>query len=85
MLERMVGDAATIKPPLKVNSTRLPPSRCSLIPHIKRADHRAGQWKHAHENLPEIPLHTDDHSWAVDDDYCQLEPVWYNGPVSGGS
>ena len=81
MLNKMVGDAATITPSSKVDLARLPPCRRSLIPHIKRANYRAAQWEHTHENFPEIQFPAVDPDWAVDDDSSQLEPVWSNGPV----
>ena len=55
MLKKMVGDGDTITRTSKVDLSRLPPCKQSLIPHIRRANYRVAQWKLAHIPIPEIP------------------------------
>ena len=57
MLKKMVGESETIKsrPTSKVDLSRLPPCKQSLIPHIKRANYRAAQWKRSDVPIQEIP------------------------------
>ena len=78
MLKKMVGEGKAIKASSKVDLSRMPPCRRSLIPHIKRANYRVGQWKHSHESFPEIPPPAG-YGWTHSDGF--LEPEWSDGPI----
>ena len=78
MLKKMVGEEQTITSSSKVDLSKLPPCRRSLVPHIRRVNYRAGQWKLSHVHKPEIPTPTD-HGWVILEG--TLEPVWSEGPV----
>lgn len=77
----MVGDKnEEIKKATKVDFSRLPPCRMSLIPHIKRANYRACQWKRSHERMPSLPV-LNDHGWTRDPETSSFEPIWSEGPI----
>ena len=78
MLKKMVGDGETIRSSSKVDLSRLPPCKQSLLPHIKRANYRAAQWKRSDVPIQEIPPPTE-HGWTRCGDF--IEPVWSEGPV----
>ena len=48
MLKKMVGEDEALTEKSMVDLSRLPPCRMVLYPHIKRVDHRVGQWKRSH-------------------------------------
>jgi hypothetical protein len=62
----------------------------SLVPHCRRVNYRAAQFKCAHLNYPETPS-PKGHGWIptnetllVNDVACNeavLEPVWSEGPI----
>lgn len=78
MLKKMVGEGGTIKRSSKVDLSKLPPCKKSLVPHIKRANYRAAQWKRSDVPIQEIPSPTE-HGWTRCGDF--IEPVWSEGPV----
>ena len=78
MLRKMVGESGAIRSSSKVDLSKLPPCKQSLVPHIKRANYRAAQWKKADIPIQEIPPPTE-HGWTKCEDY--IEPVWSEGPV----
>ena len=78
MLKKMVGEGKTIQSASKVDLARLPPCRRSLIPHIRRVNFRAAQWKNSHVTMLDIPPAIE-HGWAQSGEF--LEPVWSEGPV----
>ena len=81
LLRKMVGDKnEEIRKAAKVDFSRLPPCRMSLIPHIKRANFRACQWKRSHEKMPSLPK-LDDHGWTKDLGTNSFEPIWSEGPI----
>ena len=63
----------------KVDLSKLPPCRRSLVPDIKRVNYHVSQWKHADLATPDIPLPTRDHGW--NNVNCILEPLWTDGSV----
>ena len=80
MLKDMVKETeegVTIKG--KVDLTRMPPCLSSLRPHLLRVNYRAGIWKRANENCPEIPSATS-HGWRLMPE-GHLEPVWCDGEI----
>ena len=79
MLKKMVGEDEALTEKSKVDLSRLPPCRRVLYPHIKRVDHRVGQWKRSHITIYEMPLVTD-HGWVWSEE-GHLEPLWSDGPV----
>ena len=78
MLKKMVGEGVTIKRSSKVDLSKLPPCKKSLVPHIKRANYRAAQWKRSDVPIQEIPSPTE-HGWTRCGDF--IEPVWSEGPI----
>ena len=78
MLKKMVGKSEKITVSSKVDLSKFPPWKNSLLPHIKRVNHRVGQWKRSHEKIPDIPSPTK-HGWRLVDEF--LEPVWSEGPI----
>ena len=78
MVKKMVGDGDTITTSPKIDLSKLPPCRRSLLPHIKRVNYRVAQWKRSHIKTLEVPA-PKDHGWALNEDI--LEPVWSEGPV----
>ena len=73
----MVGEGETINQSSKIDLSKLPPCRRSLISHIQRVNYRAAQWKRSHILQIELPPPTD-HGWTMTDDI--LEPLWSDGP-----
>ena len=47
MLKQMVGEDEELTPKTKVDLSRLPPYRDSLVPHIYRVNHRLAHYKRA--------------------------------------
>ena len=78
-IENMVkGKSDKILKSAKVDLSRIPPCRRSLIPHIRRANYGLSQWKQAHIPFVELPSPTD-HGWTFSDNH--LEPIWSEGPI----
>ena len=80
MLRKMTGGKnLSLKINRKVDLSKLPPCRSSLIAHIQRVNYRLAQWKRAHIADPQIPDPTDGHGWTKEGEF--LEPVWSTGPI----
>ena len=79
MIRKMAGSGKEEFSSSKVDLSRLPTCRCSLIPHIKRANLRVYQWKKSHDPFPELPPPTS-HGWEMDEN-GRLTPVWSEGPI----
>ena len=80
MLKDMVketDEGITIK--RKVDLVKMPPCLSSLRPHLLRVNYRAGMWKRAHENCPDIPAATS-HGWCLMPG-GHLEPQWCDGEI----
>ena len=78
MIKNMVGDGSAITHSSKIDLSRLPPCRRSLLPHITRVNYRGAQWKHSDVNIVDLPTPTE-HGWQINQGI--LEPVWSEGPV----
>ena len=76
MIRKMV-EGETINQSSKIDLSKLPPCRRSLISHIQWVNYRAAQWKRSHIHQIELPPPTD-HGWTMTDDI--LEPLWSDGP-----
>ena len=55
------GTSSSLKQMKKVDLSKMPPCRSSLIPHIKRANFRNRLFKLSHEPTPEIPVLNEAH------------------------
>ena len=60
MMKKMVGENNTLSKKSKVDLSRIPPCKDSLIPHIQRVNHRVAGYKQAHQNIVESPMPYDD-------------------------
>ena len=81
MIKKMVGDDATLTTKSKVDLSRLPPCRNSLLPHLWRVNHRLVLYKRA--NLPifeHIQPYDEEQGWEKNSANV-LEPIWCCGPV----
>jgi len=82
MLQKMVGEKQELTTKSKVDFSRFPPFRDSLIPHIGRVNYSLANYKRAHKAIflhPNRSLR----SWAgwKKTEEGVLEPVWSCGPV----
>ncbi len=92
MLKKMVGKKINeIQKCTNIDLSKLPPCKMSLVPHCRRVNYRAAQFKCAHLNYPETP-HPNGHGWipinetpSIDEYVASnepvLEPVWSEGPI----
>jgi hypothetical protein len=92
MLKKMAGKKIDeIQKCGNIDLSKLPPCKMSLVPHCRRANYRAAQFKCAHLNYPDTP-HPKDHGWIPTDESISinenvstnehvLEPVWSEGPI----
>ena len=78
MLKKMVGKGESITSSSKIDLSKLPPCHRSLVPHIKRVNYRAAQWKRSHMKVFELLAPTD-HGWTLSKNL--LQPVWSDEPV----
>lgn len=80
MLKKMVGDDDKLSTKSKVDLSRLPPCKDSLIPHIQRVNHRIALYKRANQaTFPHPKPHDDGQGWEKK--HGILEPVWSCGPI----
>ena len=81
MLKKMVGENEDLTTKSKVDLSRLPPCRDSLVPHIGRVNYRLANYKRAHQAIFWRPRPYDPgHGWEKTEEGI-LEPVWSCGPV----
>ena len=73
------GKDVTLKTVKKVDMSKLPPCRRSLLPHIRRVNYRVAQWKRSHLLAPAIPTPSEKHGWCQREQF--LEPQWSDGPI----
>jgi len=78
MLKKMVGKNELIKTASKIDLSKLPPCKHSLVPHICRVNYRVAQWKHSHISMPDIPPLVQ-HGWVRSEKFMQ--PGWSEKPV----
>lgn len=81
MLKKMVGEGEQLTTKSKVDLSRLPPCRDSLVPHIGRVNHRLACYKRADQPICENPKPYDPHQGWEKTDQGILEPVWSCGPI----
>ena len=80
MLKKMTGgNNLQLKTVKKVDMSQLPPCRISLLPHIRRVNHRVAQWKRSNLLCPEIPPPPRENGWLQGEQF--LEPMWSDGPI----
>ena len=80
MLKKMTGgNNLQLKTVKKVDMSQLPPCRRSLLPHIRRVNHRVVQWKRSHLLSPDIPPPSTENGWLQGEQF--LEPMWSDGPI----
>ena len=81
MLKKMVGENEVLTSKPKVDLSRLPPCRDSLVPHIGRVNYRLANYKRAHKSIFWRPNPYDPgQGWEKTEEGI-LEPVWSSGPV----
>ncbi|KAG1678830.1 Down syndrome cell adhesion molecule-like protein Dscam2 [Nymphon striatum] len=73
ILKKKVGKGDHIAPTSKVDLSKLPPCRRSLLPHMKRVNYHVAQWKRCDVRKPQYPDPTT-HGWKLDNQGL-LEPV----------
>ena len=67
----------------ELNSSRnvdigsLPPCKCSLLRHVRRANYQVGIWRRAHLPKPDIPDPVQGHGWQIVNGI--IEPIWFEG------
>ena len=74
------GNTDSLRHVQKVDLSRLPPCRRSLIPHVLRSNLRCYEFKHSHLPDPQLPAPGAKYGWTTDDD-GNLEPLWSDGTV----
>lgn len=79
MLKKMVGEGDKIVRSSKVDLSKLPPCRRSLLPHIKRVNYRVAQWKRSDVRTSQCP-DPSAHGWELNT-LGVLDPVWSEGPI----
>ena len=81
MLKQMVGEVEELTSKSKVDLSRLPPCRDSLVPHIYRVNHRLAHYKRAYKATFFSPKPYDpEQGWKKTEEGI-LEPVWSYGPI----
>ena len=81
MLKKMVGENEVLTSKSRVDLSRLPPCRDSLVPHIGRVNYRLANYKRAHKSIFWRPNPYDPgQGWEKTEEGI-LEPVWSSGLV----
>ena len=80
MLKKMVGEDNDLTKDSKVDLSKLPPCRNSLIPHIHRVNHRVCNYKRANIPIFEKPKPSDPNQGWMTNESGMLEPQWTIGP-----
>lgn len=81
MLKKMVGENEKLTVKSKVDLSRLPPCRDSLIPHLQRVNHRLANYKRADQAIFWSPNPFDDNQGWEKNEEGLLEPIWSCGPI----
>ena len=81
MLRKMIGEHEKLTTKSKVDLSRLPPCRDSLIPHISRVNHRLAIYKLADIPVFWCPRPYDPGKGWERKDKDILEPLWSCSPV----
>ncbi len=93
MLKKMVVNKIDkIQKCSNIDLSKLPPCKRSRVPHCRRANYRAAQFKCAQLNYPETPHHKG-HGWIPTNESISINenvatinehvlgPVWLEGPI----
>ena len=81
MLKKIAGEDEELTTKSKVDLSRLPPCKDSLVPHIVRVSYRLANYKQAHQAIFWRPKPYDPgQGWEKTEEGI-LEPVWSCGPV----
>ena len=78
---KMVGEDELLTTKSKVNLSKLPPCRDSLVPHISRVNHRVAIFKRADKPVYRCPNPFDPGQGWERNEAGILEPVWSCGPI----
>jgi len=81
MLRKMVGENENLTTKSKVDLTRLPPCRNSLVPHVGRVNYRLAIYKRANQACFWRPKPYDNDQRWVKTEEGFAEPVWSCGPI----
>ena len=81
MLRKMVGENKELTTKSKVDLSRLPPCRDSLIPYIARVNYRLANYKRALKAIFLCPNPYDPGQFWEKTEEGVLERVWSCGPV----
>ncbi len=81
MLRKMVGENENLTTKSKVDLTRLPPCRNSLVPHVGRVNYRLAIYKRANQACFWRPKPYDNDQRWVKTEKGFVEPVWSCGPI----
>ena len=81
MLKKMVGEDQILNKSSKVDLSRLPPCKDSLVPHINRVNHRVACFKKANIPIFEKPKPNDPNQGWIRNEKGELEPRWTTGSV----
>ena len=81
MLKQKIGDDETLNLKSRVDLSRLPSCKNSLIPHIYRVNHRIAHYKRASNAIFESPKPFNlCQGWEKSEDN-NLKPIWSCGPI----
>lgn len=81
MLKKMVGEDKPLSHASKVDLTRLPPCKDSLLPHVQRVNHRLSCYKKAHIPIFEQPKpYENNQGWVLGETNI-IEPLWTKGSI----
>ena len=81
MFKKMVGEDKPLSLDSKVDLSRLPPCRDSLLPHVQRVNHRLTCYKKANVPIFQKPKpYEDDQGW-IRGERTGIEPLWTKGSV----
>ena len=78
LLKRKCDSQNKVDPKKSVDLATFPPCLASLEQHIRRCNYQVAIWRHANENIQELPAATD-HGWVSVGEV--LEPLWCLGDV----
>ena len=80
LLKKMVGDEENLTELSKIDLSKLPPCRDSLIQHVKRVNYRLANYKKSKDPIFWRPNPTDGHGWQKNENGI-MEPLWCASPV----
>jgi len=81
MLKKMCGDDEVLSTKSKIDLSRIPPCRDSLVPHSQRSNHRMACHKRAQQQIIEKPKPDDPNQGWTKEENGVLQPIWSNGPI----